>query len=206
MLLCYVAVLFGGVIVSEKEMKENHEEVIEETVDEIIDNDEKEEEVTGEETDKGSETVTEEAYNALKTEKDKLYEQLLRIQAEYENYKRRTDKERIAERKYKAESLATELLPVLDNFERALQTEVTEENQSFKDGVAMVYNQLTQALEAEGVTQIEALHQPFDPNLHHAVMQDSDDQYDENIVLDELQKGYQLKDKVIRPTMVKVNQ
>ncbi|HLR64512.1 MAG TPA: nucleotide exchange factor GrpE [Pseudogracilibacillus sp.] len=191
---------------SEKEMKENHEEVIEETVDEIIDNDEKEEEVTGEETDKGSETVTEEAYNALKTEKDKLYEQLLRIQAEYENYKRRTDKERIAERKYKAESLATELLPVLDNFERALQTEVTEENQSFKDGVAMVYNQLTQALEAEGVTQIEALHQPFDPNLHHAVMQDSDDQYDENIVLDELQKGYQLKDKVIRPTMVKVNQ
>jgi len=205
-LLCYVAVLFGGVIVSEKEMKENHEEVIEETVDEIIDNDEKEEEVTGEETDKGSETVTEEAYNALKTEKDKLYEQLLRIQAEYENYKRRTDKERIAERKYKAESLATELLPVLDNFERALQTEVTEENQSFKDGVAMVYNQLTQALEAEGVTQIEALHQPFDPNLHHAVMQDSDDQYDENIVLDELQKGYQLKDKVIRPTMVKVNQ
>lgn len=131
---------------------------------------------------------------------------MLRIQAEYENYKRRTDKERIAERKYKAESLATELLPVLDNFERALQTEVTEENQSFKDGVAMVYNQLTQALEAEGVTQIEALHQPFDPNLHHAVMQDSDDQYDENIVLDELQKGYQLKDKVIRPTMVKVNQ
>src|SRR5699024_11447059 len=110
------------------------------------------------------------------------------------------------ERQYKSQDVITELLPVLDNFERALQTEVSEENQSFKDGVQMVYDQLNNALQAQGVEAIIATGEAFDPNLHHAVMQVSDEEYAANTVVEELQKGYMLKDKVIRPTMVKVNQ
>ncbi len=78
----------------------------------------------------------EEKYEALEEEKEQLTDRLLRIKRNYENYKRRTEKERIAERKYKAQDLATELLPVIDNFERALQTEVTEENKSFREGMS----------------------------------------------------------------------
>ena len=138
-------------------------------------------------------------------QKEELHGKLLRVHAEYENYKKRTEKERIADRKYKSQDLATELLPVLDNFDRALETEVSDENKSFKEGIQMVYEQLQTALKSQGIEPIDALHQPFDPNMHHAVMQTEDEQYDSNVVVDELQKGYTLKDKIIRPAMVKVN-
>src|SRR5699024_6801149 len=134
------------------EMEEKTETVYQDDV-EIIDE-------TTEENSESNEL--ENKLKAITEEKDGLQDRLLRLQAEYENYKRRTEKERIAERKYKEQDLATELVPVLDNFERALQTEVTEENQSFKEGIEMVYNQLTTALETEGVKQIEALHATFD--------------------------------------------
>ena len=147
----------------------------------------------------------EEKYEALEAEKKQLTDRMLRIQADYENYKRRTEKERIAERKYKAQDLATELLPVIDNFERALQTEVTEENKSFRDGMVMIYEQLQNALKSQGIETIETVNKPFDPNIHHAVMQVEDENYESNIIVEELQKGYMLKDKVIRPAMVKVN-
>ena len=147
----------------------------------------------------------EEKYEALEAEKKQLTDRMLRIQADYENYKRRTEKERIAERKYQAQDLATELLPVIDNFERALQTEVTEENKSFRDGMVMIYEQLQNALKSQGIETIETVNKPFDPNIHHAVMQVEDENYESNIIVEELQKGYMLKDKVIRPAMVKVN-
>lgn len=130
---------------------------------------------------------------------------MLRIQAEYDNFKKRTQKERIAERKYKAQDLANELLPVMDNFERALQVESTEETKSIIEGISMVYNQLKEALKSQGVEEIEAEGNPFDPNLHHAVMQVEDEEQESNIVVEELQKGYILNDRVIRPAMVKVN-
>lgn len=141
----------------------------------------------------------------LKAEKNDIYDRMLRVQAEYENFKKRTQKERAAERKYKAQDLANELLPVIDNFERALQVEVTEETKSIIEGISMVYNQFKEALASQGVKEIEAEGKPFDPNLHHAVMQAEIEEEDSNIVVEVLQKGYILNDRVIRPAMVKVN-
>lgn len=138
-------------------------------------------------------------------ENEKLSERLLRVQAEFDNYRKRTEKERIAERKYQAQELAIELLPTIDNFERALQTEVTEENKGFHEGIQMVYNQFIEALKSQGIETIDVLEKEFDPNLHHAVMQVEDETVQSNIVTEELQKGFMLKDKVIRPAMVKVN-
>jgi len=141
----------------------------------------------------------------LKQEKSEIEEKLLRTHAEFDNYKKRTVKEKSAERKYKSQDLATELLPALDNFERALQTEVSSENNGFKDGMQMIYEQLQTALKSQGVEAIEAINKPFDPNYHHAVMQTEDENYESNVVVEQMQKGYVLNDKVIRPAMVKVN-
>lgn len=150
-------------------------------------------------------SMLKEENDALKEQLDSLKDRHLRLQAEFDNYRKRTEKERIASRKYEAQNLATELLPVIDNFERALQTEVDESNKGFYDGVKMVYEQLLQAMKSQGVEVMEVVNKPFDPNLHHAVMQEEDDSKESNIVTEELQKGYMLKDKVIRPAMVKVN-
>ncbi|MBR7553338.1 nucleotide exchange factor GrpE [Allobacillus sp. SKP8-2] len=145
--------------------------------------------------------------NQLKDENADLNDRLLRLQADFDNYKRRMKKEKEMDLKYKSQELATEIIPVLDNFERALQTGADQENvASFVEGVEMVYQQLQQALEKVGVTEIEAEGKEFDPTIHQAVMQVEEDGYDSNQVIEVLQKGYQLKDRVIRPAMVKVNQ
>lgn len=141
----------------------------------------------------------------LKKEKDLAEEKRLRVQAEFDNFKKRTKKEKEAIQKYKAEDLASEILPTLDNFERAFQSDTSGVNEGFMEGVSMVYNQLIDALQSHGVEVIDAVDHPFDPNQHHAVMQVEDEGKDSNIVTEELQKGYMLKDRVIRPAMVKVN-
>lgn len=143
--------------------------------------------------------------DTLKAQLDVLKDRLLRLQAEFDNYRKRTEKERLEAKKYEAEALASELLPVLDNFERALKTEVDESSKGFYDGVKMVYEQLLEALKTQGVEQMDVLNKPFDPNLHHAVMQDENDSVESNIITEEFQKGYMIKDKVLRPAMVKVN-
>ena len=152
------------------------------------------------ETDKLNEEI-----NKLQQEKEDLYQRFLRIQAEFDNFKKRSIKEREAAAKYKAQDLASELLPAIDNFERALQVEVSEANKGLLEGISMVYRQLIDALKSQGVESIEAVGKEFDPNIHQAVMQDEDDSVDSNIVIEELQKGYLIKDRVIRPAMVKVN-
>src|SRR5699024_8318924 len=113
--------------------------------------------------------------------------------------------ERADERKYKSQDLANELLPVLDNFERALQVEVNDENKSIIEGITMVYNQFVEAFKSQGIEEIDTVDKPFDPNLHHAVMQVENEEYESNTVVEELQKGYKFKERVIRPAMVKVN-
>ncbi|WP_217586754.1 nucleotide exchange factor GrpE [Lentibacillus saliphilus] len=143
-------------------------------------------------------------YKTLKEEKDQLHERLLRVQAEYDNFKKRSQKEKEAARKYRSQDLVQEILPVLDNFERALQVDQTDDTKSFIEGMTMIYNQLVNALKSEGVEEIQSVGQPFDPNLHHAIMQVEDEEHDENTVIEEMQKGYLLKDRVIRPAMVKV--
>lgn len=147
----------------------------------------------------------EEQLKRLTGEKEELYDRMLRIQAEYDNFKRRTTRERAADRKYKSQDLANELLPALDNFERALAVEETEENSSLIEGISMVYDQIKEALQSEGIEPIQTVGEEFDPNLHHAVMQVEDEDQPSNIIVEELQKGYILKDRVIRAAMVKVN-
>lgn len=148
-----------------------------------------------------------EVLEKLEEEKDDLYQRLLRVQAEYDNFRKRTQKEKEADRKYQSQSMITELLPIVDNFERALNTEVQDESaKQFIEGMNMVYRQLTDVLKKEGVEEIETTGAAFDPYLHQAVMQVEDDNYAANTVVEELQKGYKLKDRVIRPAMVKVNQ
>ncbi|MCM3743403.1 nucleotide exchange factor GrpE [Sporosarcina luteola] len=132
---------------------------------------------------------------------------LLRVLADFENAKRRNALDQEALVKYKAQSLLTAILPVLDNFERALAVEVkNEEAQSIMTGMDMIYRNLFEALKGEGLVEIEALDKEFDPNFHQAVMTGNDPEKTSGIVLEELQKGYMLKDRVLRPTMVKVNE
>ena len=131
----------------------------------------------------------------------------LRLRADYDNLARRGRLDREAAEKYRAQSLLTELLPVLDNLDRALQVEVTsEEATSLFKGVEMVYQQLVAATQKEGLEVIPAEGESFDPNFHQAVMQEQDSEKEAGTILRELQKGYKLKDRVLRPTMVSVNE
>lgn len=131
----------------------------------------------------------------------------LRLRADYDNTLRRQKLDREAAEKYRAQSLLLELLPVLDNLERALQVEVTSEDAvSLRKGVEMVYRQFIDATAKEGLEVIAAEGEAFDPNFHQAVMQEQDSEKDSGVVLRELQKGYKLKDRVLRPAMVSVNE
>jgi molecular chaperone GrpE len=131
----------------------------------------------------------------------------LRLHADFDNLRRRTRLEQEAAEKYKAQKLVTELLPVLDNFERALVVEAdNEQTKSLLQGMDMVYRSLIEALKKEGVEPIEAVGKEFDPQFHHAVMQGNDENFGPGAVVQEFQKGYLLKDRVIRPSMVQVNQ
>ncbi|WP_077299406.1 nucleotide exchange factor GrpE [Virgibacillus pantothenticus] len=187
---------------TDEENNVNEEVVEDETAEsvEVLDKEETEEANDSEE----DTSQLQSKLNALQAEKDELYQQLLRVQAEYDNFKKRTIKEREAARKYQSQDLIQELLPALDNFERALQVEKTEATASIIDGISMVYNQLKEALASQGAEEIPAVGEEFDPNIHHAVMQVEDDDQPSNTVVEELQKGYKLKDRVIRPAMVKV--
>lgn len=131
----------------------------------------------------------------------------LRLLADYDNFKRRTQKDRQDAEKFRSQSLLTDLLPVLDNFGRALAVEAkSDEAASILKGLQMVQNNLLEAVKREGLEEIEALGKPFDPNFHQAVMQENDESAEPGSVLMELQKGYTLKGRVLRPSMVKVNE
>jgi molecular chaperone GrpE len=143
----------------------------------------------------------------LRAEVEEKENKYLRLHADFENYKRRALLDQQSLMTYRAQSLVTDLLPVLDNFERALQVEATDEQTaSLKQGMEMVYRLLVEAVKKEGVEEIPALGEQFDPNVHQAVMQESDSSKPSNEILQEFQKGYKLKDRVIRPSMVKVNE
>ena len=144
----------------------------------------------------------EELQNEVNTLKDKN----MRITAEMVNTLRRKDEETNRLLKYSNESLITELLPVIDNFERALNVDATSNDiESYQKGMTMIYNSLKNILEKFEVKEIEAIDKEFDPSYHQAVMQEEKEGTKENIVIEVLQKGYTYKDKVIRPAMVKVS-
>ncbi|WP_314584629.1 nucleotide exchange factor GrpE [Paenibacillus terrigena] len=130
----------------------------------------------------------------------------LRAQADFDNFRRRTVKEREELAKYASLKVVEQLVPVLDNFERAIQASGDNQDfESFSKGVQMIFRQLSQVLDQEGLQQMNAVGQPFNPEYHQAIMQVESDEYEEGIVVEEVQKGYMLKDKVLRPAMVKVS-
>lgn len=131
----------------------------------------------------------------------------VRLQADFANFKKRTATEKQQISEVVKMDVLQNILPVIDNFERALQVpqdSLSDELKSFVDGYAMIYKQLMTVLEKEGVTKIDAVGKPFDPNYHQAVMRVPSDEYDNDVVVEVLQEGYLLGDKTLRPAMVKV--
>ncbi|MCG8400610.1 MAG: nucleotide exchange factor GrpE [Firmicutes bacterium] len=138
-----------------------------------------------------------------KARAEDYYNRLLRLQADFDNYRRRTTREREDFARYASASLCESLLPVLDNFQLAL---VAKEQDPAKvvEGVEMIYRQLLEVLHKEGLTPVEAEGEQFDPTKHEAAMQEITGDHPDNTVLSELRRGYYLKDKLLRPAMVKV--
>jgi molecular chaperone GrpE len=141
----------------------------------------------------------------LEKEVQELNQRLMRIAADFDNYRKRTRMEKEEFMKYANSNLISDLLPVLDNFQRALDIkEPNEEVKKFLAGMEMIYRQLMQILEQAGLVPINALGETFDPQKHEAVMQVEDSSAPDNSILEDLRCGYMYKDKVIRPSMVKV--
>lgn len=136
---------------------------------------------------------------------EELTDRVKRQMAEFDNFRKRTEKEKTQMFETGAKSIIEKILPVVDNFERGLAAIPEEEKESaFADGMEKIYKQMMTMLEEAGVTVIEAAGKEFDPNLHNAVMHIDDDNFGENIVAEEFQKGYMYRDSVVRHSMVKV--
>lgn len=137
---------------------------------------------------------------------DENQQRYLRAQADFDNFRRRTTKEREELAQYASMKLLGQLLPVVDNFGRAIEAaKAGGDGESFSKGVDMIFRQLEGVLDAEGLKPMDVVGQPFNPEFHQAIMQVESDEYEEGIVVEEVQKGFMLKDKVLRPAMVKVS-
>ena len=158
-----------------------------------------------------TEEVNQKAEESSETEKmqaqlDELNQRYIRLVADFDNYRRRTLQEKNELADYTLANMFTRLLPVVDNFERALAAaEVNEQIKGYLKGMEMVYTQLLECLSKEGLAVIQAVGEPFDPKKHEAIMTVAADEAEDDTVVEELQKGYTFKDKVIRPTMCKVS-
>jgi len=150
----------------------------------------------------------EERLQAAETQAEENHDRLLRVMAEFENYKKRMDREMNDYRKFANESLIKEILPIVDSLEKALESS-GEQNEkalgSLREGVGMTLKGLLTGLEKFGVVPVESLEQPFDPNFHQAVMQEESAGHSDNMVVQELQKGYLIGDRLLRPAMVVVS-
>lgn len=136
---------------------------------------------------------------------EELQDRLVRNMAEFDNFRKRSEKEKAQMFEIGAKDIIEKILPVLDNFERGLGTVSEEEKESaFVQGIEQIYKQFVKALEDAGVKPIEAVGQEFDPNFHNAVMHGEDEELGENIVSEEFQKGYMYRETVVRHSMVKV--
>lgn len=163
-------------------------------------------EVTEPEIEEKEEVVEPTAEEKLQKELDELNDKYLRLMSEYANYQNRTTKEKAARYADAIVDAVAELLPVGDNLERALKTEVTSEDAvKFKEGIEMVMKQFNDCLEKLNVKPIQAEGEQFDPNFHNAVMHIEDESIDDNTVVEDLMRGYIYKDeRVVRHSMVKV--
>ncbi len=175
------------------------EEVVEETVEEVT-----EEPAAEAETETEAEATEEAAEAPVEDPEEEAWSmKYMRLMADFQNYKKRTEKEKSDIYAYANEKLVTELLTVLDNFERALAHESADE--SYVEGMNMIFKQLAGVLEKAGLEEINALGEDFNPMFHNAVMMEDNDAYESGKVTNVMQKGYMLNKKVIRPAMVMVN-
>lgn len=201
-------------------MAENKNISPEEMEEEILENEEINDTAEEETVEEAEEAVAEEpetekekgSFFEKKEKKDKkdekieeLTDRVRRQMAEFDNFRKRTEKEKTQMFETGAKSIVEKILPVVDNFERGLAA-VTEEEKGtpFVEGMEKIYKQMMTVLEEAGVKPIEAVGQEFDPNLHNAVMHVEDEEFGENIIAEEFQKGYTYRDSVVRHSMVKV--
>lgn len=191
----------------EKDLKNETEEIAEETAEEAAE--ETVEETTGTEASDEDDAASE--YNDTAARYAELEEALaeandkyIRLYADYDNYRKRTTKEKTETYLNASAKCIENLLPVIDSFERCLEFECTDEN--FKNGISMIFNQLKEFMTKMNVTELEALGAEFDPNYHNAVQQLESGDYEKNHVCAVYQKGYMMGDKLIRPAMVAVAQ
>ncbi|MCI9631313.1 nucleotide exchange factor GrpE [Thomasclavelia cocleata] len=174
----------------------------------VMDQDAVDEAVDQENEKKETEEVTvEEQLKALEEEVNTWKTDYYKVFADMENLKRRLQNEHANTMKFMMQSFIEQLLPVVDNFERSLTVEnPSEEIKNFLKGYEMIYNQLMQVLQSQGVEVIKTEGEEFDPNFHQAVMTVKDDNFKSNMIVEELQRGYKLKDRVIRASLVKVSE
>lgn len=163
--------------------------------------DKAEEKLEKEENSQQSDNAAEEV-NPLEKELNDTKEQLLRVTAEYANFRKRSEKEKNESFAFATAKAVSEILSVVDNLERALSNE-QEDYDGLKKGVQMTFDGLMASLEKLGVTACGEVGEKFDPNFHNAVMHIEDESFDENVIVDVFQKGYKINEKVIRPAMVK---
>ncbi|WP_242657947.1 nucleotide exchange factor GrpE [Lachnoclostridium phytofermentans] len=188
--------------------QENQSEVVDDTTE----NEDASEEVYEEDTASEDGSKEKKSFFKKKEKKDKkdekideLTDRLMRNMAEFENFRKRTEKEKTQMFEVGAKDIIERILPVIDNFERGLAAvSVEEKDSAFVQGIEKIYKQLVTTLEAAGVKQIEAAGKEFDPDFHNAVMHAEDEEYGENIVAEEFQKGYMYRETVVRHSMVKV--
>ena len=180
------------------EIKENDQDIIEDQEkNKDVENASKEAKIAEENTDKESEK--------LKQDFENLNNQYLRLAADFENYRKRQTQEREALLKYGAEECMKKILEVVDNFDRALaMVEKIDNVEKMKETFYVLNKQLTESLSKLGLEQIKCVGEVFDPNMHEAVMQTPTEEYPEDTIINELQKGYKLGEKVLRPAMVSV--
>lgn len=197
---------------STEEVVENAEDNVEETTECQEDAAQEEAETEVDDTEDSEETTEKKKIFGRKAKKDprdekieELTDRVTRQMAEFDNFRKRTEKEKSAMYEIGAKSVIEKLLPIVDNFERGFSTVAEEDKEdSFVKGMEMVYKQILTTFETIGVKPIEAVGQEFNPDLHNAVMHVDDETVGENIIVEEFQKGYTYHDAVVRYSMVKV--
>ena len=162
---------------------------------------EKEEEIIEEEAEEPEEDSCEDTIKQLEETLTQYKDKMQRMQAEFENYKKRSEKEKSEFVKYANEGLILKVLEAYEDLERALEV---KEDKNLREGVELIYKKMTKILEDEGVEEIETEHQKFDPYKHEALMTENNEDYENNEIIQDLQKGYTLNSKVIRYSKVKV--
>jgi molecular chaperone GrpE len=163
-----------------------------------------EQESAGAATEPREAEAQEQALDALRKEKDALQDRLLRVAAEFDNYRKRVERDRREQAESATADALSDLLPIVDDLERALKAPATGEAEGFRKGIELIHQQMIELLRKRGAKPIDAVGTDFDPRYHQAVVQESSADHREGEVMEEFARGYMLGDRLLRPAMVKV--